>query len=197
MLGRIFGTLVIAALAAASGCDRKQPSYSIPVCDAKDVNCHCMLAGWVICDHVCVNPQFDSANCGLCGRSCGAQYCFKGQCSDGCGGGIACGDNCLYADDPANCGACGVACDTPCIAGKCSPPGTRVVCTSGLTDCNGACVKLLSDNRNCGSCGNQCYTDANEFCCSGACSFLDDRQNCGTCGHTCPSNTYCIGGSCQ
>jgi hypothetical protein len=36
-----------------------------------------------------------------------------------------------------------------------------------MTECNGECVDLMSDEENCGACGNQCPHDSH--CINGAC----------------------------
>ena len=43
-----------------------------------------------------------------------------------------------------------------------------VTCQSGLTNCNGQCVDTLTDNANCGSCGNACSGQFDN-CVNGAC----------------------------
>jgi hypothetical protein len=73
----------------------------------------------------------------------------------------------------SNCGACGNVCVFPnatsgCISGNC----TVVSCSTGYANCNGSnsdgCeINLLSDNNNCGACGNAC--PATKTCIGGTC----------------------------
>jgi hypothetical protein len=77
-------------------------------------------------------------------------------------------------------------------------------------NCNGTCVDYLSDNANCGACGNDC--GEGYHCDSGTCRITctggtidcdgvcvdpkNDRNNCGGCGNTCNSNAVCISSAC-
>jgi hypothetical protein len=40
---------------------------------------------------------------------------------------------------------------------------------AGQTCCHGKCVNLLTDNRNCGACGNRCRTNQFQYCLNGHC----------------------------
>ncbi len=67
----------------------------------------------------------------------------------------------------------------------------------GGTYCDGACVNVTSDWKNCGSCMKVCKSLA-PTCCNGTCVDLQtDESNCGTCGHVCPVLTSCVSGSCK
>jgi hypothetical protein len=76
--------------------------------------------------------------------------------------------------------------------------------------CEGTCVSYLTDDQNCGGCGNVCAGD--EFCSNGACEpicpgetlcgeecadLTSDPLNCGACGNACAGNEYCSAGACQ
>jgi hypothetical protein len=82
--------------------------------------------------------------------------------------------------------------------------------------CDGACVRVLSDARNCGRCGNACGADeqcaggvcqcgsgsgcgAGQTCCPGlGCVDLKtDAFNCGTCRKECNPGEMCVDGSCS
>jgi peroxiredoxin len=81
-------------------------------------------------------------------------------------------------------------------------------CPSGQTVCNGTCVNMSTDPKNCGKCGNSC---ASGSCESGACAgcpsgqtacndtcvnISTDPNNCGKCGNTCASGESCLSGAC-
>jgi len=78
------------------------------------------------------------------------------------------------SSDPNNCGACGTPCsvnhiaENSCTGGQCT--GT---CDVGFFDCNsnkiidGCEINILSDNNNCGACGNACH--GGSFCEGGFC----------------------------
>ncbi|HVT06459.1 MAG TPA: hypothetical protein VHO67_03335 [Polyangia bacterium] len=57
-----------------------------------------------------------------------------------------------------------------CSAGKC-------VCKAGLTSCNGACVDLQSDPRNCGACGSTTCADKFMGCSGGQCVCSANTPN--------------------
>ena len=110
-------------------CPEGQPGF-VPGCAAG--NCFFMREracpeGQSSCNDVCVDPQTDPANCGLCGNACAAgEICFAGQCARDhrCDAGLTnCNDVCVdVLVDPANCGACGNVCDTGhiCFGGQCA-----------------------------------------------------------------------------
>jgi hypothetical protein len=78
------------------------------------------------------------------------------------------------------------------------------------TSCNGACVDLSTDRRNCGRCQNACtglsscvQGQCNAGCasgqaqCNGACTNTQaDAQNCGQCGRACTQYASCVQGQC-
>ncbi len=91
------------------------------------------------------------------------------------------------------------------------PPGTAcsadigggsqaVCCAAGESNCGGLCKKLITDNSNCGRCGNVC--NPGYVCCGGKCvDFQTDNANCGGCGNICPtpanSSALCTNGACD
>ncbi|MBL8950057.1 MAG: hypothetical protein JNK82_04730 [Myxococcaceae bacterium] len=78
------------------------------------------------------------------------------------------------------------------------------------TDCDGKCVDLATDSRNCGTCGKTC--GAGSVCRDGTCGVSCstgltqctdrcvntqvDPMNCGGCGTTCQANETCSTGTC-
>ena len=131
----------------------------------------------------------DRANCGICGRACGAvELCSLGACC--ASGTVSCGGVCLdVQSDPSNCGMCGNSCG----GGAC---------------CGGRCADLASSMTDCGMCGRSCggsQTCTNGLCCmagntgcGAACvNTQADATNCGACGTVCrPPNRDCCAGSC-
>jgi hypothetical protein len=90
----------------------------------------------------------------------------------------------------------------------------EVDCPEGFVDCGwgwGDCIDLLSDDSNCGECGNVC--ESGHICvegvcvlscqegytsCSGVCrNLMTDDQNCGECGHDCGWFCECVDGTCE
>ena len=126
-------------------------------------------------------------------------------------------------DDAPSCGAVDQSCcapPTPCASGAfCNPDqvckaqhdaGGPEACADGgcpcATTCDGTCVDLETDAKNCGSCHHACKMTV-ETCEAGACvcGFTDctgdcvdtmgsDSANCGGCGVACPYE--CTSGSC-
>jgi hypothetical protein len=78
------------------------------------------------------------------------------------------------------------------------------------TDCQGQCVDLQVDSRNCGACGTVCGAGsvcqagscmatcpASQRSCSGQCVDVQtDRRHCGACGTVCGDGQLCTGGAC-
>lgn len=93
----------------------------------------------------------------------------------------------------------------------------QLTCDTGETACNGVCVDLLTDEANCGACGEVCNSDlVGVACIAGACvrtscpaalplqcgETVDDcvdpttdPNNCGACGVVCTGGV-CVGGAC-
>lgn len=72
-------------------------------------------------------------------------------------------------------------------------------CADGQTCCQGACLDLESDRRNCGACGVACPGISQ--CCDGLChDVYSDSRHCGTCGVSCPgldhASSKCSDGDC-
>ena len=95
------------------------------------------------------------------------------------------------------------------IAGL-SSAQTMTSCPKDMTVCeNGThCTDLMTDEENCGSCGNVCPQGLS--CFNGTCGCLEgetlcdgrcistsvDTFNCGKCGNACPEGQYCSSGTC-
>jgi hypothetical protein len=146
----------------------------------------------VLCNGRCVDPKTDNAFCGAtdgCGDNGGSagtpcpdgQMCSNGTCSATCGspltkctsggGSTYCADT---AHDPSNCGGCGTACSTAANAAVTCSGSCGYACHPGYADCNaeandGCEADTLTDENNCGGCGNVC--GANQFCHNGTCGL--------------------------
>lgn len=84
-------------------------------------------------------------------------------------------------------------------------------CKQNFTKCGNICTDILTDNNNCGACGNSCNGNScdngkcNSSCensalhnCSGKCvAFGVDNENCGGCGIKCPDTHQCVAARCS
>lgn len=127
-------------------------------------------------------------------RGCDGRSCKKGR--------TCCQRQCVDLEtDDVNCGKCGNPC-TPgslCSNGRCTKPLTQGcgVDATGFARafCDGQCVAIGSDVKNCGECGKACA--ANEICCLGTCvENVTTRLACGTCPTGCPTGQDCCSGTC-
>lgn len=198
---------------------RAQPSCARGSCSFTCTN------GLSACGNACVDTSSDSKHCGMCNQACsGGKLCMSGRCT--CPAGTHdCGGSCARDDSVTACGtscqACrsGVARSTDtCEGGRCS-----YRCNLGYSECTGACVDQLSDDRNCGSCGRACtggkrcalgvcVCSTGQHDCSGTCVSNTSTNSCGssctpcpsaagatstcdgrTCGSTCNSGVTCFG----
>ncbi len=85
------------------------------------------------------------------------------------------------------------------------------MCSGNYASCNGSCVSLQFDVRNCGGCGNACGAgeaciggscavscQAGQIACGGKCANTATSQShCGGCGLACGPTQQCISGVCQ
>ncbi len=157
----------------------------------------CTNAGFADCnatvDDGCeTDLNADAANCGACGRACGAGVrCVAGAC--GCPPGKTdCNGECVdLKSDDKNCSACGRACKPPfgsdagvlpplpphmyygCEDAKCPKPK----CVEPWADCNGVLADGCEVNV-------EKQIDVNRD--------LYDPKNCGACGVTCGPNQLCV-----
>jgi hypothetical protein len=129
------------------------------------------------------------STCANAGQSCTAQQCCAGlnclldQTSGTdrfcCVGNVVCAGRC-----------CPTGVVTGCINGQCPP------CPTGLSVCPGSaaeageCVDLLTDERNCGSCGHQCAGD--QECVGGVCVCTPNSCPTGCCD---PATQSCKAGN--
>ena len=181
--------------------DRKNCGACGKTCDAAEVcvNGQCSLScqsGLTNCDGSCSDLLTDRYNCGACGVECPAgQVCDgHGQCSLSCQVGLVnCDGWCVNTTiDNGNCSACtesdvvGSDLYHICSSGNvCFESLCSKFCPSGTEKCNGRCVRLNSDNGNCGACGVTCT--GGQVCIDGVCSdnCAAGEENCnGTCVNT-------------
>lgn len=162
------------------------------------------------------------------GTGGGSSNCFPSQDEKFCGG-----DSCPPKDDPAH--GCAqsscAACSLPNAITDCAADGTCGIqsCNPGFEDCdhdpgNGCEINKDSDPKNCGQCGNDCFTpgdSTNWVCNQGKCqvsncptgagdcnhnpsdkcevNLTNDPKNCGYCGHVCAithATATCVNGKC-
>ncbi len=169
----------------------------------KNGKCTCIKAGIPkTCGSVCVDLAVDPKNCGGCGNTCGTgEVCSDATCQLQCGGTTqqlcnggcvdartnphACGTDCLDCD-----GVTGVGGD--CVDGVC-------VCRTGASPrtCGAACVDLMVDLKNCGSCGSACKSG--EVCSDGLCQLQCGGATPQLCNGGCVNsrvNAHACGASC-
>ncbi len=110
---------------------------------------------------------------------------------------------------------------TAAMAAEAEANSAQLQCDeSSESSCAGECVKLASDERNCGRCGFQCTKD--QECAAGTCVPVDpcasgtcecpagrvecdgecvdstsDESHCGSCNNQCPSESECIDSICE
>lgn len=121
------------------------------------------------CAETCVDTNTDPANCGQCGRACGAgEYCGGGAClcAPVCGG-RQCGDD-----------ACGGSCGS-CGGGQVCNSSGQCACASGATLCAGSCVDTSSNVDHCGGCGTRCRGQT-RYCVAGQCQATPGNADAGT-----------------
>ncbi|KAF9619235.1 hypothetical protein IFM89_005789 [Coptis chinensis] len=62
--------------------------------------------------------------------------------------------------------------------------------------CKKKCVNVMTDQQNCGMCGNRCRYP--QICCRGNCvNPRNDRKNCGGCNIRCKRGDFCSYGMCN
>ncbi|MBL8679580.1 MAG: hypothetical protein JNK05_10460 [Myxococcales bacterium] len=106
--------------------------------------------------------------------------------------------------------------------GACASPPTPEApvggaCRTNWLLCGGTCVDRLSDDNNCGACGNRCAAGSFCYiglcfcsctppliCCSDSCSRTrtcadtqTDARHCGGCYRRCAAGQSCVAGACR
>ncbi|AKU95641.1 hypothetical protein AKJ09_02305 [Labilithrix luteola] len=169
---------------------------------ANDFGCGC-TAGEIYCPgplEVCVDPTNNDSSCGACNNACPPE-----------GDGSERPANMYFGCEDNQCGA--------------------LKCIAGYGDCDGrrdnGCELYLTDDDNCGACGNKCSNGAScrlnpsmvpecmcpsgqtfceAFCAEPPCGycadFSSDSENCGGCGSMCRfdipnANEACVYGKCE
>ena len=170
----------------AANCGACGHSCGLGTCSGAACTCDAPSPPIVLCPNgdpttdTCVNTDSSGSNCGGCNIVCvAAKVCSAGTCqclppNTTCQVGTP-SEVCTNTQtDPENCGACGIACAAgyTCSAGTC-----RLVCSTGLTNCNGTCVDTRADPVNCGACGNVC--GSGKSCVNGACQATCTTLECG------------------
>ena len=76
------------------------------------------------------------------------------------------------------------------------PTVCRAKGSAGPYCCKKQCVNVMTDESNCGKCGNRCKYS--EICCAGKCvNPSNDKNNCGKCNNKCKSRSSCVYGLCS
>lgn len=139
-------------------------------------------------DILCTNPAADNAYCGCnldaesgAGMNCetlsgiSEGKCVEGACQITCDAThLDCNekieDGCeadLTSID--HCGGCNVKCeDENASAAQCTDGECKFTCKEDMASCDGHCINIKSDDKNCGYCGNACEGDA--LCIDGFCT---------------------------
>lgn len=187
------------------------------------------VPGAIVCDGQCVDPRSDEHACGGCGIVCDdGLSCLEGRCarvpldgSSDAGADAWVPDAGPFDAGPPDAGPdAGPMPDVPEGDAGPSPdaptwpddagPGTDagpLTCDLGTEPCDGVCVDVRSDARNCGGCGRAC--EVGQLCedgscvdicgpgltpCGSACVDLgSDPDHCGACGRACPTGLCEVG----
>jgi hypothetical protein len=152
-------------------------------------------SGGECCNGQCVSLN-DLGNCGGCGLACptGSKYCSFSECLDPGGNFVPCsstatcpaGDTCIdlgCSDGMGRTYPCGKCFPTSCAGrsedARCYAGGAVGGC------CNGTCVSIGIDSKNCGACGRDC---GGALCGGGTCEQADPTR----CVPACPAGTICV-----
>jgi hypothetical protein len=159
------------------------------------------VKGQLSCAGGCMSPG-DVRSCGGCNKDCtqlpnvsaAGLACNNGQCVYRCASGYAdCADagaGCAtYLGDSPNCGACGVSCSGNMPYCQQTATAGAFACVTNCsmqtpTVCNGSCIDVKTDNRNCGGCGFSFACTGAQTCQAGVCGCLPcvlDQSNLDQC----------------
>ncbi len=84
----------------------------------------------------------------------------------------------------AQCGTCGLECTA------------NQTCCENTTTGQHECADLDSSIQHCQSCGRSCVSPNNACCGAGCVNTLTDNNNCGRCGNQCTGSSTCCNGTC-
>jgi hypothetical protein len=132
----------------------------------------------------------DPAHCGSCTNVCssanGTPSCSSTGCSIGCFSGFGNCDGQInngcetnLNTSASNCGTCGYACNGTNGVATCALGGCSLTCNPGYGNCdgnaqgNGCEVNLLTDPKNCGTCGKVCAGNCNNGTCAATSVVVD------------------------
>jgi hypothetical protein len=179
------------------GCNLACSTNNISAACASGACTGTCASGFADCDsdkrtNGCERPvSSDVLNCGGCNVTCSTsnitRTCNSGVCDGVCADGFAdCDGNkqtngceAQLATNVLNCGECSRVCSTNNITRTCSSGQCTGTCNVGFDDCdgnkqtNGCEVSLLTDEQNCGSCGNTC--DSGQTCVNGVCGTCNNQ----------------------
>jgi hypothetical protein len=181
------------------------------------------------CAGACSNLLADPSNCGTCGAACASGVCSVSGALDAC---VPTANGAGECQTDVNCVSKmpGTVCvDATCVEPSCGGAIAHELCATADEEVGAccpagsgglACVDLLSDPANCGTCGWACPAGspcvggacgacgpsrrgaycgdggASSACCPAGCVDLDsDAANCGACGVRCDGG--CAGGACR
>jgi hypothetical protein len=187
-----------------------------PACDSRECGpdgcfgeCRACGAGEGCRDNVCVSGCES-----MCRTAVGTDVCHDEPGLVWCGAEAVTRCTCDTSMGMASwrdCGGCIPVDCVGCEAGEvCDRGSCTSGCPSGTSACDGTCVDLQSDHRNCGSCGTWCPDG--QSCASGACNacpagqvpcdggcvdMLTNDAHCGWCGNTCGAWQRCVAGTCS
>jgi hypothetical protein len=132
-----------------------------------------------------------------------ADTCSRGNDAN-CNGVPNEGCQCINEDSPLAC-PCGTqtctngklnACVTTCTATQMCSSAGQCVCNAGLTLCNGACLDLQSDPKNCGACGDSTCFNNGMGCSAGQCVCTANTPSGRSCTRPGQTRGTCWGGAC-
>ncbi len=128
--------------------------------------------GQSLCGGACVVTAYDPANCGACGKTCGAgEICSQGACTIACQAGfINCGGRCV--DPMVDAEYCGASADctgahvgTACVGNQvCRQGACTVSCPAGFVDCGGSCIDPMTTAAYCGAAADCTGPNAGTAC---------------------------------